>query len=54
MAASSVSLKDAAKLIGKKEFDCSTIIKTMQKTMEGMDIEYINIVNRDSSLSCKL
>ncbi|NQY92653.1 MAG: pantoate--beta-alanine ligase [Campylobacteraceae bacterium] len=43
----SKSLKDAAKLIGKKELDCSTLIKTMQKTMEGMDIEYINIVNRD-------
>jgi len=43
----SKSLKDAAKLIGSKEFDCDTIIKTMQTTMEGMDVEYISIVNRD-------
>jgi len=43
----SKSLKDAAKLIGSKEFDCSTIVKTMQNTMKGMDIEYISIVNRD-------
>jgi len=43
----SKSLKDAAKMIGKKEFDCSKIIEVMKSTMKGMNIEYINIVNRD-------
>jgi len=43
----SKSLKIAAKMIGQKELDVSNIISAMQEVMEGMDIEYISIVNRD-------
>jgi len=43
----SKSLKNAAKLIGKNELECSKIIDVIRNTMIDMDIEYISIVNRD-------
>ena len=42
----SKSLKKAGKLIGNKELDTAVIKAEMASVMEGMDIEYIAIVNR--------
>lgn len=41
----SKSLKIAAKMIGQNELDVLKIVKRMKETMQGMDIEYISIVN---------
>lgn len=45
----SKSLKIAAELIGSDELDSKVIIKKMKKIMEGLDIEYIAIVDRSFS-----
>lgn len=43
----SKSLKIAAKLVGSKILDVKEIKKQMVDTMEGLDIEYISVVNRE-------
>ena len=43
----SKSLKVASKAMMKGVFDCKKIKKIMSETMENMDIEYIEIVDRD-------
>lgn len=43
----SKSLKVAAKMVGQNELDVSKIIKEMKEILNGMNIEYISIVNRD-------
>jgi pantoate--beta-alanine ligase len=43
----SKSLKIAAKMVGQNELDVTTIIEQMQETMQGMEIEYISIINAD-------
>ncbi|RXJ95058.1 pantoate--beta-alanine ligase [Malaciobacter molluscorum] len=43
----SKSLTKAGQLIGKKEFDVKTIKATMKEVMNSLDIEYIEVVNKD-------